>query len=233
MKKRYILLCLTVVLLLSLTACGEKQPEETHIHKWEAANCTRGEICFSCGETQGEALGHIWVDATCTVAKRCSRCGLTEGASLGHISNGSGNCSRCGEELNSVAKINAHCDISMLSYTDPRPLVYDGVIFEFPLNSDWSGYPTEFVICDQSGAEVARGNWPPNPPEVLGKTENGKWIWNRKTCTEFVPLEPGEYIATFYFYDRVTTDTAPYVREDSVCIPAGEFKTGRCTLFVK
>ena len=253
----YFLALLTAALFL-LTGCGEKQPE--HIHKWDPANCrrgelclicgktqgdtqdhkwgptncTRGEYCASCGGTQGEALGHDWADATCDVAKRCARCGLTEGTSLGgHVSNGSGNCSRCGEEVNSVAKINAHCDISLLSYTDPRPLVYDGVIFEFPLNSDWTGYPTEFVICDQSGAEVARGNWPPNPPEVLGKSENGKWIRNRKTCTEFVPLEPGEYIATFYFYDRVTTDTSPDVTEDSVCIPAGEFKTGRCTLIVK
>ena len=234
MKKRYILLCLTVVLLLSLTACGEKQPEETHIHKWEPANCTRGEFCFSCGETQGEALEHTWVDATCIVAKRCARCGLTEGASLGgHISNGSGNCSRCGEEVNSVAKINAHCDISLGGYTDPRPLVYDGVIFEFPLVGGWPGYPTEFVICDQSGTEVARGNWPKNPPYVLGKNEEGKWIDNRQTRTEFVPLEPGTYIVTFYFYDRARSDTSPDVREDSVYVPAGEFKTGRCTLFVK
>ena len=102
MKKRYILLCLTVVLLF-LTACGEKQPE--HTHKWEAANCTRGEFCFSCGETQGEALGHDWADATCTVAKRCSRCGLTEGSSLGHAAQGSF-CTRCNETLNTVVKMN-------------------------------------------------------------------------------------------------------------------------------
>ena len=230
--KRFFSLLLFASLLLCLTACGEKQPE--HTHKWDAANCTRGELCWSCKETRGEALGHDWADATCDVAKRCARCGLTEGTSLGgHVSNGSGNCSRCGEEVNSVAKINAHCDISLLSYTDPRPLVYDGVIFEFPLNSDWTGYPTEFVICDQSGTEVARGNWPKNPPYVLGKNEEGKWIDNRQTRTEFVPLEPGTYIVTFYFYDRARSDTFPDVMEDSVFIPAGEFKTGRCTLFVK
>ena len=255
--KRFFSLLLFASLLLCLTACGEKQPEETHIHKWDPANCrrgelclicgktqgdtqdhkwgpancTRGEYCASCGGTQGEALGHDWADATCTVAKRCARCGLTEGTSLGgHVSNGSGNCSRCGEEVNSVAKIDGQ---SKLGYYDPRPLVYDGVIFEFPRVGGWPGYPTEFVICDQSGTEVARGNWPKNPPYVLGKNENGRWIWNRQTRTEFVPLEPGTYIVTFYFYDRARSDTFPDVMEDSVYIPAGEFQTGHCTLIVK
>lgn len=230
--------CTTGLVMLSvlLTACtASTNPELDHIHKWDAANCTRGELCWSCKETRGEALGHDWVDATCTVAKRCSRCGLTEGASLGgHVSNGSESCSRCGETLNVVAKINANSD---LGYYDPRPLVYGGVMFEFPLASsdllEKSGYPTDFVICDQSGAEVARGNWPKNPPYVFGKNEDGKWIWNRKTHTEFVSLEPGTYIVTFHFYSIVSSDTSPDVTEDSVCIPAGEFQTGHCTLIVK
>ncbi len=230
MKKKDLFLCLAVLLLL-LTACGEKQPE--HTHNWEPANCSRGELCFNCGETRGEALGHDWTDATCTVAKRCSRCGVTEGASLGgHVSDGSGNCSRCGEELNVVAKIDATTDIGMLSYSDPHPTVYDGVVFEFPF-SGYRGYPTDYVICDPNGGEVASGTWPEKPPYVLGKDALGKWIWNLSTCTKFVPLEPGTYTVTYHFYSDAVSDTNPYIYMDSVWVPKGDLKTGRCTLTVK
>ena len=118
MKKRYILLCLPI-LLLFLTACGEKQPE--HTHKWEPANCTRGEFCFSCGETQGEALGHTWVDATCAKAKHCSRCGKTEGNVIPHTTNGYGVCTLCGNDSCSVISLNALDQES-------THIAYDGVI---------------------------------------------------------------------------------------------------------
>lgn len=64
MKKRYILLCLTVFLLLSLSACG-------HTHKWEDATCTAPKTCVGCGETQGEKTRHnVPEDGICTICKQ-------------------------------------------------------------------------------------------------------------------------------------------------------------------
>ena len=100
--KKILLLVLAMVLVFLLWGC-----ECTH--KWEAATCTSGEVCSSCGETQGEPLGHdwkkatcdtpqtcrvcgetqgeaghTWKEATCSNAKTCSTCGLKEGTSLAH-----------------------------------------------------------------------------------------------------------------------------------------------------
>lgn len=46
-----------------------EKPVETHVHDWRAADCTSPQKCTSCGETQGEALGHSYTNGTCT------RCG--------------------------------------------------------------------------------------------------------------------------------------------------------------
>ena len=63
MKKRYILLCVTAVLLLSLTGCG-------HTHKWEDATCTAPKTCVGCGESEGEKNRHnVPEDGICTICK--------------------------------------------------------------------------------------------------------------------------------------------------------------------
>ena len=77
MKIRMIAIAVTVVMLLSLSACG-------HEHQWTEASCLAPKTCQSCGETEGEALGHSWTDATCDTPKTCTRCAVTEGAALGH-----------------------------------------------------------------------------------------------------------------------------------------------------
>ena len=45
-------------------------------------------ICSDCGDfytdSETEAIGHDWADATCTAPKTCSSCGETEGEDLGH-----------------------------------------------------------------------------------------------------------------------------------------------------
>ena len=52
-----------------------------HTHSFSDPTCTEPGKC-SCGDTQGEALGHDWVDATYTAPKTCSVCGETEGEAL-------------------------------------------------------------------------------------------------------------------------------------------------------
>lgn len=78
MKKRICVLCLVLVCLMALSACGCKH--ET----WNEANCTTPKTCAECGETEGEALGHSWMAATCEAPKTCENCALTEGEALGH-----------------------------------------------------------------------------------------------------------------------------------------------------
>lgn len=228
---RFFTALLIVSTLLSLTACGEKQPE--HTHKWDAATCTRGELCWSCKETRGEALGHIWVDATCAKAKHCSRCGTSEGNALAHISDGSATCTLCKQGLNQVAKVDAFGDITRPNSYDNTPVVYDGVIFEFPLTTAndasvltiWPGYPMDYTVCDETGTQVATGSWPANPKVFLGKTESGQWIWNKGTRTEYVALEPGTYTVTYRFYG-LEISTPEKHEEDDVYLPKGDLKTG-------
>ena len=245
--KRFFSLLLFASLLLCLTACGEKQPEHTHRwdpancrrgelclicgktqgdtqdHKWGPANCTRGEYCASCGGTQGEALGHDWADATCTVAKRCARCGLTEGSSLGHAAQGSF-CTRCNETLNTVVKMN--------EYSKELPLVYGGVEVVYSLYGGLNGYPKEFVIYDQNGTKVASRSWPSKIPYLTGeKDEKGRWLLTEYANTEFVPLEPGAYQMEFSYYER--RNTPDEWNLDAYIYPARDIATKWFTLTVR
>ena len=58
--------------------------------------------CSACGHTYEDtkaATGHKWSNATCTKAKTCSTCGQTEGNALGHSSGSDGKCTRCGQKV--------------------------------------------------------------------------------------------------------------------------------------
>ena len=55
-----------------------------HIHSFSDATCTQPEICETCGETKGTALGHTYSDATCTQPRICKICGEVNGKALGH-----------------------------------------------------------------------------------------------------------------------------------------------------
>ena len=78
MKKVYLLILVSLVLLLAFTACGNK-----HEHEFASATCESPAKC-SCGETQGEALGHDLTEATCETPATCTRCGAVDGAAAGH-----------------------------------------------------------------------------------------------------------------------------------------------------
>ena len=78
MKKVYLLILVSLVLLLAFTACTAK-----HEHEFASATCESPATC-SCGETQGEALGHDLTAATCTTPATCKTCGAVDGTALGH-----------------------------------------------------------------------------------------------------------------------------------------------------
>ena len=60
------------------------EPTTQHTHDFSPANCTNPKTCITCGEIEGEALGHKWNNATCTSPKTCSVCNITEGGLAKH-----------------------------------------------------------------------------------------------------------------------------------------------------
>lgn len=101
--------CLTVILLLTLSACDiADTPEATSVlsgppatdvtespaetatepttcgHVWFIATCTAPKTCKDCGITVGDANGHSWEEATCSKPKTCSVCSKSEGQANGH-----------------------------------------------------------------------------------------------------------------------------------------------------
>ena len=200
-RTHFIIVIFFSLILLCLTSCRqqtEKQPE--HTHKWEPANCTRGELCWSCKETRGEALGHTWVDATCAKAKHCSRCGKTEGNALPHISDGNGACAVCKQELSSRVLLDG-------ASPENKLIVYDGAVLSFPFleaagvadRKPYSGrFGKEYRIYDQVGTLVVQGEWVQEYYNTT-KTDAG-WYSNYYHDTDYIPLSPGVYRVEYSYY---------------------------------
>lgn len=187
------LLTCALLLMLLLTAC-----EEPHTHSWQPATCTRGEICWDCGETRGEALGHTWTDATCQKLKTCSVCKAEEGSFLPHVSDGNATCTVCKQALNQVAKLD------LRDMTSNR-IVYDGVIVRLNLvgteHPGSAGYLKNFEIYDQNGALVAQGgDWPEKVTKYIDD-EAGNDQHRTFLESELIPLPPGEYLIKYRAYD--------------------------------
>lgn len=75
--KKLLSILLAVLMLLSLSACGdESEPSETVNpacqagHTWTDAICDAPKTCSVCGVTEGWAIGHDWKDGTCTVCDK-------------------------------------------------------------------------------------------------------------------------------------------------------------------
>ena len=191
--KRITFIFALIVSLLFLTSCSEKTSD--HTHKWEPANCTRGEFCFSCGATQGEALGHTWVDATCDKEKHCTLCGKSEGNPLSHTYDGNGACEVCKQELNNIITLNGR-------EPDTGFVVYGGAVLRFPLweirLADSGKFGESYRIYDQTGALVCQGEWNQKMP-VVYYPQLQKYNTDYHD-TEYIPLEPGIYRLEFRYY---------------------------------
>ena len=120
--KKLTLILLSVLMIVTLAACGSKKCEQhvyddcadtecnvcgetrDSMHSWKDATCTTLKTCTVCQATEGEMLPHNWEDATCITAKTCKTCGTTEGEPLGHewttpdvdLCEVQSTCSRCG-----------------------------------------------------------------------------------------------------------------------------------------
>ena len=117
MKKAFLLIFVSIILLLAFTSCdmlgnilGSDEPsddtntpiEDEHVHEWIEATCKSAKTCATCGEKEGRTLPHTLTEATCTDAKTCSVCNQTWGDPLGHswsmaTCTSASSCRRCGE----------------------------------------------------------------------------------------------------------------------------------------
>lgn len=107
MKQKIVLFIATMILAVSVTACGqttdevaketvfaeesvqepeEETPEETvcekNGHIWVEATCIESKTCSVCGETEGETLEHTLTEANYQQAPTCEVCGETVGEPL-------------------------------------------------------------------------------------------------------------------------------------------------------
>lgn len=114
MKKAFLLILVSMILLLAFTSCDlvqgilgndenpdELPPEEVCEHVWAEATCRVAKMCTLCGEREGKALPHTLVEATCTEPKHCTVCNQVYGEPLGHNMSLSSctvpsTCRRCG-----------------------------------------------------------------------------------------------------------------------------------------
>ena len=107
--KRITLFLITMLLCLTLVACGggnkdsgsnggsdsaavtSPNTNDTDAeckHDWKAADCVTPKTCTVCGATEGEALGHTPEndDGDCTTEVKCTVCGeITTAAKNEHI----------------------------------------------------------------------------------------------------------------------------------------------------
>ena len=113
MKKAFLLILVSMVLLLAFTSCdtingilGSNEPETPGFeneceHVWAEATCRVAKSCTLCGEREGQPLPHTLVDASCEEPKHCTVCNQVYGEALGHNMSLSSctmpsTCRRCG-----------------------------------------------------------------------------------------------------------------------------------------
>lgn len=57
--RQWLVAVLAVALGLTVAGCSASVASN-HEHEWEAATCETPRVCKTCGETDGEPLGHTW-----------------------------------------------------------------------------------------------------------------------------------------------------------------------------
>ncbi len=188
MLKKTLLVLMLSLLCLSAFACGDSEesvrkdreeevlesstaPTDTlvHTHNFSDATCDTAQTC-SCGETQGEPLGHEGGEATCIEKPICTRCGKSYGEPLRHdyaeaTYTAPQTCTRCGETTGEKLKLSTSC--GMLLCTG-----YDGSDCYELVANQIDGYPDstfEFGVIKNNEWLVEMSS---NCPFI---NENGWW----------------------------------------------------------
>lgn len=100
-KRKTIILTITLILLLTLVSCKNKNDTKCSNHYFLDATCTEPKRCPNCNATDGEPLGHDYAEASCVLPETCKRCNDTKNSPLGHnwipaTYENSKTCSICG-----------------------------------------------------------------------------------------------------------------------------------------
>ena len=149
--KRLLSLVLTLLLIISICACGNDgssvtDPIQTNsspempsypagcTHELEVlqtipATCTEGgvsiSVCILCGDQFSQEMpfpGHKFTDASCIAAPICTVCGYTSGSALGHTYV-DGVCSHCGDVIPEDVPIDCQHDYVLMHQSAPTCLL--------------------------------------------------------------------------------------------------------------
>ena len=148
--KKTIAMLLAILMMLSLTACGECKHEQ-----WTPADCVSPATCAECGITEGEALGHTWQEATCSAPETCYSCGETQGETLPHTygaweigeSDMSHACTVCGES----ETMPLDHEVAVKSLMEGR---WNFLYLKAGDNTldTYAGNPASYLVCSDDGS---------------------------------------------------------------------------------
>ena len=182
--KKLTLILLSVLMIVTLAACGSKKCEQhvyddcadtecnvcgetrDSMHSWKDADCLNPKTCTVCGKTEGSALGHEWTTPDvdlCEVQSTCSRCGATDGENKEHTPENDDNdcstalnCGVCGKEILAAGEHSPERDDGNCT-TEQKCTVCGQVAVAA---KDAHNDTDHDYLCDNAGCQVTVGNAP-------------------------------------------------------------------------
>ena len=182
--KKLTLILLSVLMIVTLAACGSKKCEQhvyddcadtecnvcgetrDSMHSWKDADCLNPKTCTVCGKTEGSALGHEWTTPDvdlCEVQSICSRCGATDGENKEHTPENDDNdcstalnCGVCGKEILAAGEHSPEKDDGNCT-TEQKCTVCGQVAVAA---KDAHNDTDHDYLCDNAGCQVTVGNPP-------------------------------------------------------------------------
>lgn len=183
--KKLTLILLSVLMIVTLAACGSKKCEQhvyddcadtecnvcgetrDSMHSWKDADCLNPKTCTVCGKTEGSALGHEWTTPDvdlCEVQSTCSRCGATDAENKEHTPENDDNdcstalnCGVCGKEILAAGEHSPEKDDG--NCTTEQKCTVCGQVAVAAKNAHNDA--DHDYLCDNAGCQVTVGN----PPE--------------------------------------------------------------------
>ena len=153
--KKLTLILLSILMIVTLFACGDKKCEHTYDHACDA-------FCNECSEER--AVAHDWQNATCITSKTCKICATTEGEPLGHTPEADDgdcatalNCGVCGAQIKAAGEHTPERDDGNCT-TEQKCTVCEEIAVQA---KDAHNDTDHDYLCDNAGCQVTVGN----PPE--------------------------------------------------------------------
>ena len=182
--KKLTLILLSVLMIVTLAACGSKKCEQhvyddcadtecnvcgetrDSMHSWKDADCLNPKTCTVCGKTEGSALVHEWTTPDvdlCEVQSTCSRCGATDGENKEHTPENDDNdcstalnCGVCGKEILAAGEHSPEKDDGNCT-TEQKCTVCGQVAVAA---EDAHNDTDHDYLCDNAGCQVTVGTPP-------------------------------------------------------------------------